>query len=234
MLARDVHTDSPLCSQTPTAPPRYAHAHDSVPIVELGVDEQDKVGTSQLALCQCIACCPLTMVCSWVPIATRTELVVLNYGSYTGTYKAPGCTFINCWGREMHVISTAAQSIDLAVTKILDKNGNPLLVSAIIVYHIVNTKRAALDVKDSAQFVRLQAMAVLKRIVSQYVAASITMQLSMHQFQFDALFVNSVRPVCEQCVPVRGYTSICSSFSFKHCSNNVCQCVAASVRHIQV
>jgi regulator of protease activity HflC (stomatin/prohibitin superfamily) len=176
--------------------------------VELGVDEQDKVGTSQLALCQCIACCPLTMMCSWVPIATRTELVVLNYGSYTGTYKVPGCTFINCWGREMHVISTAAQSIDLAVTKILDKNGNPLLVSAIIVYHIVNTKRAALDVNDSAQFVRLQAMAVLKRIVSQYVAASITS--SCTSLNFTPLFVHSG---C-QCVA----TSICTSFRSKHCS----------------
>lgn len=69
---------------------------------------------------------------------------------------------------QMRIISTAAQSIDLAKTKIIDKNGNPLLVSAIIVYHIVNTKRAALDVQNAQHFIGLQATAVLKQIVSQY------------------------------------------------------------------
>lgn len=92
----------------------------------------------------------------------------MHFGTYTGTRKEPGCHFINCFGREIRVISTAAQSIDLPQTKILDKNGNPLLVSAIIVYHVVNTKRAAIDVANAYQFVSLQATAVLKQIVSQY------------------------------------------------------------------
>jgi len=92
----------------------------------------------------------------------------MHYGTYTGTYTEPGCTFINCWGRELRTVSTAAQSIDLPSTKIIDKNGNPLLVSAIIVYHIVNTRRAALDVLNARHFISLQATAVLKQIVSQY------------------------------------------------------------------
>lgn len=137
--------------------------------VALGdTEDDDEIGSSSLATACMYLCLPPTLLCSWVAVQQRTEAVVLHYGTYTGTVKEPGCHFINCCGRELRMISTAAQSIDLPQTKILDKNGNPLLVSAIIVYHVVNTKRAAIDVQNAYQFVSLQATAVLKQIVSQY------------------------------------------------------------------
>lgn len=154
-----------------TAQPSASDREDALlPYEEVALKDQgkEKMRSSSLANFLGCICCPLTALGSWIPVQTRTEAVVLHFGALTGVYATPGCHFINCWGRDIRVISTAAQSIDLKKTKILDKNGNPLLVSAIIVYHIVDTKRAAIDVANANQFVQLQATAVLKQIVSQY------------------------------------------------------------------
>jgi hypothetical protein len=50
----------------------------------------------------------------------------------------------------------------------VDRNGNPLIVSGIVVYQFVNSKRAALDIENAAMFVRDQSQAVMKQIVSEY------------------------------------------------------------------
>ncbi len=54
-----------------------------------------------------------------------------------------------------------------------DKAGCPLRVNAILVYSIVNAKRAALDVPDYETYIRLQATATLKQVVSRYPYESI-------------------------------------------------------------
>ena len=75
---------------------------------------------------------------------------------------------VNPIGREVRIVPTALQTLNLPRQKILDKRGNPLNVSAIVVYKIVNTKRAALDVEDYHKFILLQATATLKQVVSRY------------------------------------------------------------------
>lgn len=157
----------PLIQQQPVgqiAPP-YSNQNSSI-------DQDDDAQQSSLANCLCTLGAPMTfglsLCASLVPIQAKTEAVAMHFGKYTGTYKEPGCNFINCFGRDLRIISTAIQTINLPVHKILDVNGNPLQVSAIIVYRIVNTKKAALDVQDSRNFVSLQATATLKQIVSRY------------------------------------------------------------------
>jgi len=115
------------------------------------------------------ACCfPFTFCCSWFSIKEREEVVVLNCGRYVGTETEPGIHFRNCWGRELKRIPTAKITSHLPNTKVIDKNGNPLIVSGIVVYHFRNTQRAALDVLQAEQFVNNQAQVVMKQIVSRY------------------------------------------------------------------
>jgi len=92
----------------------------------------------------------------------------LSCGKYTGTIKDTGVHFANCWGRDLRRVSKRKISIDLPVTKVVDKNGNPLQISGIVVYNFVNTKRATIDMQDANLFVLNQAQAVMKQIVSQY------------------------------------------------------------------
>jgi regulator of protease activity HflC (stomatin/prohibitin superfamily) len=115
-----------------------------------------------------IACCPFVCMSSWQQVNERQEAVVLSFGRYNKTVKEPGMTFINCIGTSVRKVSTADVIVDLPTTKIVDKNGNPLLVSGLISYKVVNSYKAAIDVQNYAQFIMQQGTAVLKNVVSRY------------------------------------------------------------------
>jgi len=113
-------------------------------------------------------CCPITFLASWYTVQQNQEVVILNFGKLIDVVSEPGLHFSNCCGRELLPISKAKQTTELPVTKVIDKNGNPVMISGIVFYHFKNTKRAALDVLDPQNFVKDQATAVMKQIVSQY------------------------------------------------------------------
>jgi len=66
------------------------------------------------------------------------------------------------------VVSTARAAIDLTHVKVADFKGNPLMVSGVVTYVVVDSRKAALDVQNVNSYIQTQAMAVLKRIASMY------------------------------------------------------------------
>lgn len=109
----------------------------------------------------------LPLTCCFV-VSERQAVVNLFCGHYYGTITRPGLYFRNWVCVEGRRISTAIQSLDIANVKTADANGNPLLVSGIVSWAVVDARRAALDVAEPKRFVADQAPAVLKRVVSQY------------------------------------------------------------------
>jgi len=114
-----------------------------------------------------ILCFPFS-ICSCFTVTEKEEVMTLHYGRYTGLIKEPGCQFVNCWGRELIRVSKAKISVDLPNIKVVDRNGNPLVVSGIVVYQFDNIKKSKIDFQDSSTFVRNQSQATLKRIASRY------------------------------------------------------------------
>lgn len=131
-------------------------------------DSPDKTHCSCPATTACILFCPCICLCSFYTVNVREEVVILSCGKYTDKVTDPGCHFKNCCGREMRRISKQKTSVNLPNVKILDKNGNPLHVSGVVVYNIENTKRAAIDIRNLNQFVENQALATMKQVVSRY------------------------------------------------------------------
>merc|ERR1712166_839337 len=66
------------------------------------------------------------------------------------------------------VVSTKMITMDLPTSKVADAVGNPVMVSAILNYRVVDSKRALLQVENRTSFVNTNAQAVLKQIVAQY------------------------------------------------------------------
>eukprot|EP01121_Diplochlamys_sp_Union-15-3_P001820 TRINITY_DN11582_c0_g1_i1.p1 TRINITY_DN11582_c0_g1~~TRINITY_DN11582_c0_g1_i1.p1 ORF type:complete len:264 (-),score=40.12 TRINITY_DN11582_c0_g1_i1:24-815(-) len=134
------------------------------------MDEVSRTPGSPSCVAYCLGCfcLPITLLCSCYAVNEREEIVALSFGKYIGTDKTPGLKFRNIWGRELKKIPTAKIAAHLPVTKVVDRNGNPLLVSGVIVYLFVNTEKAALDVVNAQQFVYDQAQAIMKQIVSRY------------------------------------------------------------------
>lgn len=112
--------------------------------------------------------CPLTFATSWYCLDPYQEAVVLHCGSLSSIEKEPGCHYATSCGREIRKISTKQVSVEISDAKILDKTGNPLHVSAVIVYRVINAKRAALAVESLSSWVMNQGMATLRRVVSQF------------------------------------------------------------------
>jgi len=123
---------------------------------------------SVLAMVAGIACFPLTLLGCCYCVKENEEAVVLSCGKYSGTVREPGIHFSNCWGREIITISKAKLSTDLPNTKVIDRDGNPVMVSGVVFYHFKDTKKAAIDILDRQTFVSDQAAAVMKQIVSHY------------------------------------------------------------------
>eukprot|EP01125_Pyxidicula_operculata_P000483 TRINITY_DN10509_c0_g1_i1.p1 TRINITY_DN10509_c0_g1~~TRINITY_DN10509_c0_g1_i1.p1 ORF type:complete len:295 (-),score=64.68 TRINITY_DN10509_c0_g1_i1:177-1028(-) len=138
---------------------------DDEHVVETG----NTVGkTSPLSVILGFACFPFTLCCSWFTVKEQHEAVILNYGKFTGISRTPGLHFRNCFGREVRMISKQKKTIHLPVTKIVDRSGNPLNVSAIVVFYNEDSKKCAIDVQNSTLFTLNAAQTVIKTAVGNY------------------------------------------------------------------
>jgi len=112
-----------------------------------------------------MACVP----CSFVRQVREVEDgVVFVWGEYQGTLTSPGLYCINPSGLEVKTVSKQKQSLSLLPTKIVDKIGNPLLVSGIVVFYYSDSKKIAIEIRDPYSYVANAAQAVLKKVVSKY------------------------------------------------------------------
>lgn len=110
--------------------------------------------------------------CVWLgacyPVEVNEEVVELNWGKFVGLRKQPGCTCSNPCGRTLRKVSTKQISHTLQNVTVIDKNGNPLLISGVVTYYWENTVRTALEVEQPERYVELLGIAVLKTVISKF------------------------------------------------------------------
>jgi len=112
--------------------------------------------------------CPCLWCCGCSTLDERQEKVLLNWGEYHATIRQPGCYCWNPYSLSVRTISTARSAIDLMHVKVADLRGNPLMVSGVVTYFVVDSRKAALDVLDVRTYISTQALAVMKKIASMY------------------------------------------------------------------
>lgn len=130
--------------------------------------------TTPMATAASAVCVPFwpLMFCGCVPVNEREEQVLLVFGKYYTTIRDPGMHYVNPMGLEKRLVSTKRQNMDIGSAtqslKVADRDGNPVMVSGVISFRIIDSKAAALDVQNAQNFVHTQAQTVLKQIVSRY------------------------------------------------------------------
>src|SRR5262245_20424131 len=105
---------------------------------------------------------------SMVIVSPREEVVVLNFGKYEKTIANEGLHWAQPIGRELRRIPTQDITLHVPTSTVVEKNGNPILISAVVVYRVEDTRKAALDVENLRRFIEDQAGAVIKRVSSQF------------------------------------------------------------------
>jgi len=111
---------------------------------------------------------PITILGSWNTVNVNEEIIITLYGRYRCCISAPGLYFFCMWGNSIHRVNTALVTCNINNEKILDSNGAPLLVSAIVTYHIDDPIKATFQVHNSYYFIQSQAMSSLKRVSARY------------------------------------------------------------------
>ena len=93
--------------------------------------------------------------------------VLLLFGKYVGTIKKNGFFWVNPFFTKKK-ISLRASNFDSERLKVNDKLGNPIMISTILVWRVTNTYKAAFDVDDYQNFVRVQTDAAVRKLASMY------------------------------------------------------------------
>lgn len=93
--------------------------------------------------------------------------VVTLFGRYLGTVRENGFRWVNPLARKEQV-SLRIRTFDSDVLKVNDAVGNPVEIAAVINWQVVDTARAAFDVENYENFVKVQTEAAIRHVASEY------------------------------------------------------------------
>jgi regulator of protease activity HflC (stomatin/prohibitin superfamily) len=93
--------------------------------------------------------------------------VLTLFGEYKGTVKDNGFFWVNPFFVKK-AISLRARNFDSERVKVNDKMGNPIMISVILVWRVRDTYKAAFEVDDYDNFVRVQTDAAVRKLAGSY------------------------------------------------------------------
>ena len=91
--------------------------------------------------------------------------VLTFFGKYVGTVKANGLLWINPF-YSSYRISLRSQNLEGSPLKVNDKMGNPIEIAAVIVWQVSDTYKAAFEVADYTNYVKIQSEAAVRHLAT--------------------------------------------------------------------
>lgn len=109
-------------------------------------------------------------VASWgltLVAPNQVRVMQLLGASYLGTLTTEGLRWVNPLSTRAK-ISTRIRNHDTGIGKVNDADGNPIEISAVVVWRVEDAARAALAVDDFVEFVVFQTEAAVRHIAGNY------------------------------------------------------------------
>ena len=97
----------------------------------------------------------------------NSSKVMVLFGAYKGTVRDNGFFWANPFYTRQK-ISLRARNFDSERVKVNDKIGNPILINVILVWQVNDTYKAAFDVDQYEEFVRVQTDAAVRKLAGSY------------------------------------------------------------------
>ena len=114
----------------------------------------------------------ITFMFSWPGqylVQPNEALVLILFGRYNGTVETPGWHLANPFTRmESRKISLRVHNFTTSVSKVNDAEGNPIEISAVVVWRVVDTAAAVFEVDDFEDFVHVQSETAIRHLGTQY------------------------------------------------------------------
>lgn len=103
----------------------------------------------------------------FLAIEPNSSRVLTLFGTYIGTVKDSGFFFANPFYTKKK-ISLRAVTLDVPTIKVNDKQGNPIMIGAVVTYRVQDTYKTAFAVEDYPDFVKIQSEAAVRKLAGLY------------------------------------------------------------------
>lgn len=114
-----------------------------------------------------LAAVGLVVAAGLTPVAPNEARVLLLLGRYKGTVRTDGLRWVNpLTNRER--VSTRIRNHETGLAKVNDLDGNPIEISAVVVWQVADTARAVFEVDDFVEFVAFQTEAAVRHIAGSF------------------------------------------------------------------
>ena len=109
----------------------------------------------------------ITLCAGHFTLQPNEARVLILFGEYRGTVRESGFFWTNPFYTKRR-LSLRARNFDGVTIKVNDKRGNPIDISAVVVWRISDTARAVFDVEDHEHFVQVQSLSALRHLASSF------------------------------------------------------------------
>lgn len=107
------------------------------------------------------------LIKGFVILSPNSSKVLLLFGDYKGSVKENGFFWINPFYTRTS-LSLRARNLESEKIKVNDKMGNPILISVILVWKIKDTFKAAFEVDNYEDFVRIQTDSAVRKLAGSF------------------------------------------------------------------
>jgi regulator of protease activity HflC (stomatin/prohibitin superfamily) len=97
----------------------------------------------------------------------NTSKILLLFGDYRGTVKESGFWWVIPFFVRI-LYSLKARNFESERIKVNDKTGNPIMISVILVWKVKDTYKAAFEVNDFENFVKVQTDSAVRKLAGTY------------------------------------------------------------------
>lgn len=100
-------------------------------------------------------------------VSPNQAKAILFFGQYLGTIKENGLFVITPLTQKINV-SLKVRNFNSSLLKVNDSDGNPVEISAVVVFKVVDTAKALFDVDRYQDFIEIQSETAIRHIATQY------------------------------------------------------------------
>ncbi|NBA60658.1 SPFH domain-containing protein [Enterococcus mundtii] len=100
-------------------------------------------------------------------VSPNQAKVIVFFGEYKGTIRDSGFFLTIPFAQKIN-LSLKVRNFNSSLLKVNDLDGNPIEISAVVVFKVVDTAKALFDVANYHQFVEIQSETAIRHIASQY------------------------------------------------------------------
>lgn len=107
------------------------------------------------------------VACGFFTLQPNEAAVLVLFGDYKGTVRTEGFKWANPLFKKIKV-SLRWRNFDGGTTKVNDLRGNPIDISAVVVWRVQDSAKAVFDVDHYDHFVSVQSEAALRHLAMSY------------------------------------------------------------------